>query len=123
MDNIFFTFETLGVYQKARKLVTDIYLLLKDFPSIERYALCDQIRRAAVSIPSNIAEGCGRFSDKERAHFVEISYGSLMEVYCQLSIANDLGYISPQKYEELKVNIDEIARMLYGFRTSILKNV
>lgn len=123
MDNIFFTFETLGVYQKARKLVTDIYLLLKDFPSIERYALCDQIRRAAVSIPSNIAEGCGRFSDKERAHFVEISYGSLMEVYCQLSIANDLGYISTKKYEELKVNIDEIARMLYGFRTSILKNV
>ena len=78
MEDIFFTFETLDVYQKARKLVKDIYFLLEKFPSTERYALCDQIRRAAVSIPSNIAEGRGRFSVKERVHFVEIAYGSLM---------------------------------------------
>lgn len=121
MDDIFFTFETLDVYQKARKLVKEIYLLLEKFPATERYALCDQIRRAAVSIPSNIAEGRGRFSTKERVHFVEIAYGSLMEVYCQLSIANDLGYISNENLENMKVNIDEIARMLFGYRNSLLK--
>lgn len=122
MEDIFFTFETLDVYQKARKLVKDIYFSLEKFPSTERYALCDQIRRAAVSIPSNIAEGRGRFSVKERVHFVEMAYGSLMEVYCQLSIANDLGYISNENLESLKIKIDEIARMLYGFRSSLLKN-
>ena len=122
MEDIFFTFETLSVYKKARKLVIDIYFSLDKFPSTEKFALCDQIRRAAVSIPSNIAEGCGRFSVKERVHFIEIAYGSLMEVFCQLSIANDLGYLSTDKYKELKINIDEIARMLYGYRKSLLKD-
>ncbi|MBO4722850.1 MAG: four helix bundle protein [Muribaculaceae bacterium] len=121
MEEIFFTFETLDVYKKARKLVKDIYLLLEVFPTYEKYSLCDQIRRSAISVPSNLAEGSGRFSIKERMHFVEISYGSLMELYCQLSIANDLGYFSVEKQNELKIQIDEIARMLYGLRTS-LKN-
>ena len=122
MEDIFFTFETLSVYKKARKLVTDIYFSLDEFPSTEKFALCDQIRRAAVSIPSNIAEGCGRFSIKERVHFIEIAYGSLMEVFCQLSIAEDLGYLSTDRYKELRINIDEIARMLYGYRKSLLKD-
>lgn len=123
MEDIFFTFETLDVYQKARKLVKDIYLLLEKFPSYEKYSLCDQIRRSAISVPSNLAEGSGRFSIKERIHFVEISYGSLMEVYCQLSIANDLGYCSNEKHKELKIHIDEIARMLYGLRSSLLNRI
>ena len=123
MEDIFFTFETLDVYQKARKLVKDIYLLLEKFPSYEKYSLCDQIRRSAISVPSNLAEGSGRFSIKERIHFVEISYGSLMEVYCQLSIANDLGYCSNEKHNELKIHIDEIARMLYGLRSSLLNRI
>ena len=123
MEDIFFTFETLDVYQKARKLVKDIYLLLEKFPSYEKYSLCDQIRRSAISVPSNLAEGSGRFSIKERIHFVEISYGSLMEAYCQLSIANDLGYCSDEKHKELKIHIDEIARMLYGLRSSLLNRI
>lgn len=123
MEDIFFTFETLDVYQKARKLVKEIYLLLENFPSYEKYSLCDQIRRSAISVPSNLAEGSGRFSLKERIHFVEISYGSLMEVYCQLSIANDLGYCSDEKHKELKIQIDEIARMLYGLRSSLLNRI
>ena len=123
MQNISFVFETLDVYQKVRQLVKDIYLLLENFPSFERYTLCDQIRRAAVSIPSNIAEGYGRFSLKERLHFIEISYGSLMEVYCQLSIANDLGYINSDNYETTKIKINEIAKMLYGLRKSIQKDI
>lgn len=123
MEDIFFTFETLDVYQKARKLVKDIYLLLENFPSYEKYSLCDQIRRSVISVPSNLAEGSGRFSLKERIHFVEISYGSLMEAYCQLSIANDLGYCSDEKHKELKIHIDEIARMLYGLRSSLLNRI
>lgn len=123
MEDIFFTFETLDVYQKARKLVKEIYLLLENFPSYEKYSLCDQIRRSAISVPSNLAEGSRRFSLKERIHFVEISYGSLMEVYCQLSIANDLGYCSDEKHKELKIQIDEIARMLYGLRSSLLNRI
>lgn len=123
MQNISFVFETLDVYQKVRQLVKDIYLLLENFPSFERYTLCDQIRRAAVSIPSNIAEGYGRFSLKERLHFIEISYGSLMEVYCQLSIANDLGFINSDNFETTKIKINEIAKMLYGLRKSIQKDI
>lgn len=123
MEEIYFTFETLDVYQKARKLVKDIYQLLDCFPSYEKYSLCDQIRRSAISVPSNLAEGSGRFSLKERIHFVEFSYGSLMEVYCQLSIANDLGYYPAEKHKELKTQIDEISRMLYGLRNSLINKI
>ena len=123
MEDIYFVFEKLDVYQKARKLVKDIYLLLEHFPSYEKYSLCDQIRRAAISVPSNLAEGSGIFSLKERIHFVEISYGSLMEVYCQLTIANDLGYYPAEQFKEFKIRIDEISRMLYGLRKSLLDKI
>lgn len=123
MEDIYFTFETLDVYQKARKLVKDIYLLLENFPSFEKYSLCDQIRRSAISVPSNLAEGSGRFSLKERVHFVEISYGSLMELYCQLTIANDLYYYPEDKHKEFKIRIDEISKMLYGLRNSLINKL
>ncbi len=123
MEDIYFVFETLDVYQKSRELVKDIYLLLEHFPSYEKYSLCDQIRRSAISVPSNLAEGSGRFSIKERVHFVEISYGSLMEVYCQLTIANDLGYYPAEQFQEFKIRIDEISRMLYGLRKSLLDKI
>ena len=74
-----FFYRKLNVYQKAVDLVAGIYKLLKIFPPEERYALCDQIRRASVSVPSNIAEGMSRVSDKEKNHFPEISTGTLME--------------------------------------------
>ena len=123
MEDIYFVFETLDVYQKSRELVKDIYLLLEHFPSYEKYSLCDQIRRSAISVPSNLAEGSRRFSIKERVHFVEISYGSLMEVYCQLTIANDLGYYPAEQFQEFKIRIDEISRMLYGLRKSLLDKI
>ena len=112
-----------GAVTYTRKLVKDIYQLLDCFPSYEKYSLCDQIRRSAISVPSNLAEGSGRFSLKERIHFVEFSYGSLMEVYCQLSIANDLGYYPAEKHKELKTQIDEISRMLYGLRNSLINKI
>ena len=82
-----FIFEKLDVWKRARSLVSDIYRLLDKFPSTEKYALCDQIRRASVSIVSNIAEGSGRASIKEKIHFLEIAYGSLLETYNQFIIA------------------------------------
>ena len=83
----------MNAWQEARKLVVEVYQLLDNFPNFEKYALCDQIRRAIVSVPSNLAEGSGRISLKEQLHFFEISYGSLMETYNQLMIAADLKYI------------------------------
>ena len=118
-----FTFDKLEVYQKARKLVKQVYLLIKNFPNEEKYALCDQIRRAVISVPSNIAEGCGRMSIKERIHFIEISYGSLMELYCQIQLACDLEYISEEQFTKISQEIEEVARMLSGFRKSMLSRI
>lgn len=101
-------------------LVEHVYALLKTFPKEEQYALCDQLRRAVVSVPSNIAEGMGRYSNKEKVHFLEISYGSLMETYCQLNIAKRLGYISEEVLKGLASEIENIARPLSGLRGSLI---
>lgn len=77
-----YSFEKLLVYQSAKLLVVEVYRLLEKFPKHENYALCDQLRRAIVSVPSNLAEGSGRASIKEKIHFIEIAYGSLMESFC-----------------------------------------
>lgn len=118
-----YSFETLNAWQEARKLVVSVYQLLDKFPKFEKYALCDQIRRAIVSVPSNLAEGSGRMSLKEQIHFIEISYGSLMEAYNQLIIANDLNYIDEPSLESLKPSIDTVARMLNGLRASYVKKL
>ena len=115
-----FTFEKLDVWRKSRELVKEIYALTASLPNIERYALADQIRRSAISIPSNIAEGSGRPSVKERVRFTEIAYGSLMECYNQLILSVDLGYTDYAQLEALKPNIEEVAKMLSGFRRSLL---
>ena len=119
MDNNIFSFENLAAYQRSMDLVEHVYTLLKKFPKEEQYAICDQLRRAVVSVPSNMAEGLSRYSAKEKVHFVEISYGSLMEVYCQLNIAQRLGYISGEELAGLKVEIENIARPLSGLRNSL----
>lgn len=85
-------YRNLDVYQESKKLVLEVYALIKKFPSEERFAMCDQLRRSVTSVPSNIAEGFGRISPKEQVHFIEIAYGSLMEVETQLDIAADLAY-------------------------------
>ena len=88
-----YAFEKLNAWKESRILVKNVYQLLDNFPKFENYALCDQIRRSIVSVPSNLAEGSGRISTKEQLHFYEISYGSLMESYCQLTLVSDLNYI------------------------------
>ena len=108
------TFRNLNVYTQSKELVKQIYELLKKFPREEQFALSDQLRRAVISIPSNIAEGSGRNSQKDQAHFYNIAYGSLMEVLSQLDIACDLGYISQEEFNQLESLINEEAKMLSG---------
>ncbi|MBQ2787518.1 MAG: four helix bundle protein [Bacteroidaceae bacterium] len=117
-----FTFEKLEVWHKARILNKEIYILINELPNSERYALADQLRRASISIPSNIAEGSARSSEKEKVRFFEIAYGSLMEAYNQLLLASDLGYIDIQKVNTLKPKFEEIAKMISGLKRSLLKS-
>lgn len=99
-------------------MVKKTYKLLKKFPIEERYAMCDQLRRASVSITSNIAEGVNRFSIKEKSHFIEMAYGSLMEVSSQFEIAEELDYITESDRQSMDVLIEEVARLLSGLQKS-----
>lgn len=105
-------FKNLIVYQKSKELVKQVYALLKQFPDDERFALCGQMRRAAISVPSNIVEGMARLSTKDQSHFLSIAYGSLMELYAQLDIAHDLGYLSENEFIKIETQIDEIDKMI-----------
>lgn len=116
-----FSFESLDVYQAARILVKGIYLLQNKFPKEEKYALGDQIRRASTSITSNIAEGCGRNSYKEKIHFIEIAFGSMTESFSQLQNAQDLGYIIEEDIENLRPLFNKVAGQLSGLRKSYEK--
>lgn len=118
-----FSFENLKVYQDARELVKNVYLLQNTFPKEERYALGDQIRRAAVSITANLAEGSGRQSPKEKIHFIEIAFGSMTEVFCELQTACDLNYIKTEQLDALRPQFTEVAKMLSGLRNSLQRQV
>lgn len=115
-----FGYRKLVAYKKAKGLVCQTYLLLKKFPSIEQHAMCGQLRRAAISITSNIAEGVNRSSVKEKVHFIEISFASLMEVSSQFEIAEELGYITTEERLSIDNVIEEIARLLSGLRKSFI---
>ena len=112
--------KTLDAYKEAKALVLQVYSLLKQFPKEEQYALCDQLRRAVISVPSNIAEGSGRTSAKDQAHFFEMAFGSLMEVNCQIDIAHDLGYISKDDVENIEKHVKSISALLSGLRRKII---
>ena len=115
-----FSFENLEVYAKARRLIKDVYLLQNTFPKEDRYALGDQVRRAATSITANLAEGSGRQSLREKVHFIEISFGSMTEVFCELQTACDLGYITEQEFDELRPQFADVAKMLSGLRNKFV---
>ena len=103
----------LDVWKKSIELVTEIYSITANFPNEEKYGIVSQIRRAAVSIPSNIAEGCARFSDKENLRFFDIARGSLAELETQLIISKNLGFIDS---DNLIKKISTIAQMLSGLK-------
>ena len=118
-----FSYRKLVVYQHSRRYVKTLYLLMKKFPAEEKYALCDQIRRAAVSITSNIAEGMGRVSEKDKLHFIEFAFGSLYETMSQIEIALDLEYITQEEYNDVEYQVTQIARMLSGLRKTYLGRI
>ena len=111
-----FGYRRLIAYEKAKEVVKHTYKLLKKFPAEERYAMGDQLRRASVSITSNIAEGINRYSVKDKSHFIEMSYGSLMEVSSQFEIAEELGYITAEERLSMDQLIEEVARLLSGLQ-------
>ena len=113
-------YKKLDVYAKSRQLVVTVYSLLKHFPAEEKYALGDQMCRAVISVPSNIAEGSGRTSAKDQAPFFEMAFGSLMEVSCQMDIACDLGYIEQLELNQVEEQTHRIAAMLSGLRRKCL---
>lgn len=119
-DSIF-SFEDLEVWKCSKKLVVEVYGMIKKFPVVEKYALCDQLRRAIVSVSSNIAEGNGRTSPNEKVRFIEIAYSSLLEAYCQLSLAVDLNYITANDLNSLKSQFEVISKMLNGLRAKFKK--
>lgn len=111
-----FGYRKLIAYQKAKEIVKHTYKMLKRFPSEERYAMCDQLRRASVSITSNIAEGVNRYSVKDKAHFIEMAFGSLMEVSSQFEIAEELGYIMTEDRLSMDELVKDEARLLSGLQ-------
>ncbi len=115
-------FRKMQVWEKAHQFVLRLYQITARFPKQEMYGLTSQIRRAAASIPANIAEGAGRETQAELAHFLYIAAGSAAELDYHLLLARDLGYIGSQDYAELETCITEIKRMLHGFSKTVKSN-
>ena len=116
-----FSFEKLIVLQKTRELSKVIYKTTKNFPEDERFGLISQMRRCSISISSNIAEGTGRHSNKDKARFTEIAYGSALELLNQAILSNDLDFLPDQDYKEIRSFITEITAMLDSLYKSQLK--
>jgi len=112
-------FRQLKVWEKSHQLALAVYKATKDFPKEELYGLTSQIRRSSMSIPTNIAEGCGRNTDKEFARFLQIAMGSASETEYQLILARDLAFLPTDSYEKLHNEVEEVKRML----ASLLKTL
>ena len=115
-------FRELKVWQKAHGLVLDIYRHTKTFPSDERFGLTAHLRKSATSIPSNIAEGCGRMGEREFARFLGIAAGSTSEAEYQLLLARDLGYLGNEAYDHLNKLANEVKRMLNSLIQKLTAN-
>lgn len=113
-----YAFENLTVWKESVNLSILIYKITKQFPKEELYGLTSQIRRAVISISSNIAEGSSKSSLKDQTRFSEIAYGSLMEVLNQLILAYKLQYVDYKNYDETRSQIEYVARLLSGYRKS-----
>lgn len=113
-------FKELLIWKKSRLFCTEIYAITASFPSEEKFGLTNQLRRASVSIPSNIAEGSSRNSNKDFARFLEIAIGSAYEVETQLLISSDLGFINQENIIDLTNTLEEIIKMTSRFRATLL---
>ncbi len=116
------SYKDLTVYKKAYKLILDIYRVTEGFPAKELYGLVSQMRRSAISIPCNIAEGYRRGHRKEYIQFLHIALGSCSELETLLSLSKDLGFLDEQAFNNLYQSQDEISRLLRGLITSLVKS-
>jgi len=112
-------FRELKIWQKGRGLVKDVYLITQTFPKEELYALTSQVRRSSISIPSNIAEGCGRGSNAQLSHFLDVAQGSSCELETQIILSYDLGFLDETQTETITEKINEIQKMIRGFKDSL----
>ena len=112
-------YKNLQIWQQAMTLVEDIYKLTASFPIEERFGLASQMNRAAISIPSNIAEGAGRNSDKDFAHFISIAIGSLYELNTQIVLSERLGFINQAQSQELQNRLDNLQRKSVSFKSKL----
>jgi len=119
--NYEFSFEKLEVWKSSVELTKLIYSLTNEFPDNEKFGLISQLRRASISVASNLAEGTSRQTNKDKAHFTTMSFSSLMEVLNQLVLAKELNFISEEKYDKVRNEIGEISRMLNALRKAQLK--
>src|SRR4030065_2485540 len=113
--------QRLNVWKRAIKLVEEIYKITSSFPAEEKFGLISQMRRSAISIPSNIAEGAARSSSKEFINFLHISQGSLSELETQLIISKNLQFLDSQTEEPLQRELDEISKMIIGLQRALRK--
>jgi len=112
-------FKELKIWNESMQLVTDIYALTSKFPNHEKFCLSQQINRATISIPSNVAEGCGRESKKELLHFLNIANASSFELQTQVIIAHQLDYINKTSLDSVEDKIDHIQKMIYRLKQKI----
>ena len=117
-----FSFEKLNVWVDSKELIKLIYTITKDFPNEEKFGLTSQLRRASVSIASNLAEGTSRNTNKDKAHFTTMSFSSLMEVLNQIIIARELNFINEKDYQTLRAEIEKISNKLNALRKAQLNN-
>lgn len=117
-----YSFENLIVWQKAHQFVLAVYRATQDFPDTERFGLLTQFRRAAVSITANIAEGYKKLSRADKLRFFNISQGSLEECKNYIILSRDLGYITENQYEELRIMIEESSKLLNAYSLSVNEN-
>jgi len=113
--------EKLTAWQKARSLVKGIYDATSSFPNEEKFGLTSQMRRASVSIPSNIAEGCGRRTNPDICRFLDMATGSTSELETQLFLSWDLGFLSEADFHRLRTDVLEVRSLIIGFRNSLIR--
>ena len=108
-------YRKLQIWDIGREVAKEVYIITKEFPKDELYGLTSQMRRAAVSIPSNIAEGCGRDSMKEFVQFLRISLGSVRELETQFYISSDIGYVDEMKFDLIMKKLDEASKKIWAY--------
>lgn len=116
-------YKKLEVWQVSKRLCLFIYDITKKYPKEEIYGLTSQIRRAVISIPSNIAEGYAKTSIKEQVKFVEIAYGSYYELTTQIELSFDLSYITKEDYDDFCAISERLSKLLYGYKKSLLSHI